>query len=630
MRRCLPICLSVLIMSLTSQAQDPPLYKPREIQQAYKNGTRSDRGVPGSNYWQSKARYYIEITAAPPSRTIQGKQEIVYFNNSPEPIQYPTFRLLVNIHKPGAARSGNKRASYLTSGVHVDSFSVNGAPQTWPDPDAFVLQRVKLPQPVKPGDSVRFSFNWHYDVSVSSNREGMIDSTTFFLAYFYPRIAVNDDIQGWDRSSFDEQHEFYSDFNDYTVTLKVPANFVVWGTGTLQQPETLLQPAVANRYQQSLASDVVIPVVTKADWQAKRVTAQNAVNAWQFTASNIPDMAFGISDHFVWDATSTVVDDVTGRRASVQAAYNDTAKDFPHMARWTQHALHWLSRNWPGIPYPYEKMTAFQGFADMEYPMMINDETCDTDTTMTKLIARHEIAHTYMPFYLGINETKYGFMDEGWATTFEYLIGQAENPAVADSLFKMIRVAPIVQDPTAQFEVPVITPGISLTGYALTANQYTKASLAYLAARDYMGDANFKKALHQYMQAWKGKHPTPWDFFHAFKLPHLRNMDWFWNNWLFSFHHVDIAVKTVTKTTTGYAILIDNVGGFAIPFDLQLVYTDGSKQNLHQTPAIWRANERQVTVVIKTSKSIASLKLDGNIFMDNNEADNIWKAPAKK
>ncbi|WP_315822651.1 M1 family metallopeptidase [Paraflavitalea speifideaquila] len=617
-------------MSFASQAQDPPLYMPREVQQAYKNKTRWHRGTPTAFYWQNKARYNIEITAAPPSRTIQGKQEIVYFNNSPAPIQYPTFRLLLNIHKPGAARSGNKRASYLTSGVHVDSFSVNGASQTWPDPDGFVLQRVKLPQPVKPGDSVRFSFNWHYDVSVSSNREGMIDSTTFFLAYFYPRIAVNDDISGWDRSTFDDQHEFYSDFNDYTVTVKVPANFIVWGTGSLQQPETLLQPAIVNRYKQSLTSDVVIPVVTKADWQAQRVTTQNAVNAWQFTASNIPDMAFGISDHYVWEAASTIVDDATGRRASVQAAYHDTAKDFPHMARWTQHTLHTLSRNWPGIPYPYEKMTAFQGYADMEYPMMINDETCDSDTTMTKLIAWHEIAHTYMPFYMGINETRYGFMDEGWATTFEYLIGHAENPAVADSLFKMIRVAPMVQDPSAQFEVPVITPGISLTGYALTANQYTKAALAYLAAKDMMGDARFKKSLHRYMQAWNGKHPIPWDFFKLFIAPDMRSIDWFWNNWLFSFHHMDIAVKSLVKGPKGYTLTVDNVGGFAIPFDVQVVYSDGSKDSFHQTPAIWRGNERQATVGLNTNKSIVSLKLDGGIFMDSNEADNIWKAPVRK
>lgn len=603
---------------------------PRDIRQAYKNGTRSPDGRPAGKYWQSKARYNITITATPPSRTIQGTEEIVYFNNSPEPIQYPTFRLLLNIHKPGALRAGNQDEDYLTSGVHIDNFTVDGQPQTWPDLNGFVLHRVKLPQPVKPGDSVKFTFNWHYDLSITSNREGVIDSTTFYLAYFYPRIAVNDDISGWDRTNFDDLHEFYSDFNDYTVTIKVPANFVVWGTGTLQQPETLLQPAVAKRFKESFTSNAVIPIATRADVIAKNVTTQNAVNAWQFKATNIPDMAFGISDHFVWDASSTIVDDATGRRASVQAAYNDTTKDYPHMVGFARHALQWFSRNWPGIPYPYEKTTIFQGYAGMEYPMMVNDETYGEDTALARLVAEHEIAHTYMPFYMGINETRFGFMDEAWATSFEYLIGHAANAEVADRAFKEFRVAPFVKDPSAEFEIPIITPGTAVTGSGLRANQYGKAALGYLAVKDLLGDALFKKCLQGYMQLWNGKHPIPWDFFNTFNRLSGRDLNWFWNNWYFTFNHIDVAVKSVTKTTTGYTLTINNVGGFAIPLDVQVVYTDGSKETLHQTPAIWQKNQQLATIAIKTSKTITSLLLDGNIFMDNNEADNVWKAPVKK
>lgn len=328
------LVFSSLFLSIFSSSFAQSLYMPRDIQQAYKNGTRSMDGRPGSRYWQNKARYNIVVTATPPNRTIQGTEEIVYFNNSPESIQFLLFRLLLNIHKPGALRKSNKSEDYLTSGVHIDNFSINGQPQTWPYPDGFVLHGIQLPKPVMPGDSVIFNLNWHYDVSVSGNREGMIDSTTFFLAYFYPRIAVKDDVYGWDATNFDDQHEFYSDFNDYTVTVKVPANFVVWGTGTLQRPDTLLQPAIAARFRESLTSNAVIPIITKADLNAKNVTAQNAMNAWQFTATNIADMAFGLSDHFVWDAASTIVDDATGRRASVQAVYNDTARDYPYMTRY--------------------------------------------------------------------------------------------------------------------------------------------------------------------------------------------------------------------------------------------------------------------------------------------------------
>src|SRR5436309_15935161 len=137
----------------------------------------------------------------------------------------------------------------------------------------------------------------------------MIDSTTYFLAYFYPRVAVYDDYNGWDRMNFMDSHEFYSDFNDYTVTLNVPKNYVVVGTGTLQHPENVLQPQILDRYKQAFTSDATVNIVTPQDLLSKNVTAQNASNSWQFTSTNVPDVAFGLSDHFVWDGCSVVVDD---------------------------------------------------------------------------------------------------------------------------------------------------------------------------------------------------------------------------------------------------------------------------------------------------------------------------------
>jgi aminopeptidase N len=265
----------------------------------------------------------------------------------------------------------------------------------------------------------------------------------------------------------------------------------------------------------------------------------------------------------------------------------------------------------------------------MEYPMMANDETYDTDTALARLVAEHEIAHTYMPFYMGINETRFGFMDEGWATTFEYLIGRDANVETADRAFKGFRVSPFVQDPSAEFEIPIITPGSSLIGNGLRANQYGKASLGYLAAKDLLGDVLFKKCLHEYMNRWNGKHPIPWDFFNTFNNVAGRNLNWLWNNWFFTFNHIDVAVQNVTKTGTGYTVSINNVGGFAIPLDIQVTYADGSKASLHQTPAIWQADQKQAKVAIKTAKAIASIRLDGNIFMDSNEADNQWEAAKK-
>lgn len=598
---------------------------PRDIQQAYNKGTRSMDGNPGKNYWENHARYNINITAMPPDRTIKGSETVTYFNNSLDTINNPNIKLFINIHKPGASREGNADEDYLTSGVHFDNIVVDGQKMdTTNGSKAFVNYRFKLPKPLFPHDSVHLEFDWHYDVSKESGREGMIDSTTYYLAYFYPRVAVFDDYNGWDRMPFVDSHEFYSDFNDYVVTVNVPQNYIVVGTGTLQHPEKLLQPQILNRYKQSFNSDATINIVTPKDLAAKNVTTQNAVNSWQFVAGNIPDMAFGLSDHFNWDGCSVVVDDKTGRRAGAFAAYNDTAADYHHVAQYARHSLDWLSHNWPGVPYPYEKTTVFQGYAGMEYPMMANDETYG-DTLFSRFVAEHEIAHTYMPFYMGINETRYGFMDEGWATTYEYLIGTADiGEEKATEFYKQFRIDGWINDVSSDEQIPIVMPGDALTGQGFGNNEYGKASAGYLAMKDLLGDDLFKKCLQAYMDRWHGKHPTPWDFFYTFNDVSGQNLNWFWNNWFFSHYYIDLALTDVKTKGDTYTLSIKNIGGMAVPVDVIAQYEDGSSEKFHQTPAIWMNDQTQTTVSINTKKKVKSLTLDGGIFMDADESNNVW------
>lgn len=606
------------------------LYKPRDVQKAFDKGTRSSDGKPAASYWQNKARYTINITAMPPDRTIKGTEQISYINNSPDTLRGVYIKLLLNIHKPGAPRNGGALPDYLTSGVQIDKFSVNGEKRPWQQsPYAYTSVGVRLPKALAPHDSVQLSFDWHYEISLQSNREGMIDSTTYFLAYFYPRVAVYDDYSGWDRMPFMEDHEFYSDFNDYTVNITVPNNYIVWGTGTLQKPETVLQPEYLKRFKESLTSDKTIHVASKEDLASRKVTA-NSSNTWQFTAAHIPDMAFGLSDHFVWDAASVVVDSATGRRASVQAVYNDTAKDYHRMVEYGQHSLRLLSFKWPGVPYPYEKTTIFQGYAGMEYPMMANDETYE-DSVFSRFVAEHELAHTYMPFYMGINETRYGFMDEGWATTFELLLGYEDlGKEKAEEFFKEFRVGGWIEDPSADQDIPIITPANVLTGGGYGNNMYGKAALGYIAMKEILGDALFKKCLHEYMRRWNGKHPLPWDFFNTFNATAGKSLDWFWNNWFFTSGYIDLAIEAVKKTSTGYTVSLKNIGGFAAPADLVITYADGSTEKKHFTPAVWEKDQKQTSISIPTKKQIKSVKLDGGIFMDANGKDNVYPTTDKK
>ena len=596
---------------------------PRDIQKAFKKGTRSADGKPPAAYWQNYGRYNISITAMPPDRTIKGTETISYINNSPDTLRSVNIKLFLNIHKPGAPRNGGANPDYLTPGVQVDKFLVNGQKAQWP-PNQFTNQQVRLPKALMPHDSVQLSFDWHYEISLESGREGMIDSTTYFLAYFYPRVAVYDDYNGWDRINFMDSHEFYSDFNDYTVTINVPKNYIVWGTGTLQKPGSVLQPAILNRFTESLTSDKVINIATKQDIAAKNITAQNDINAWQFTARNVPDMAFGLSDHYVWDGTSVVVDDATGRRASAQAAYNDTASDYHHVAGYARHSLNWFSHNWPGIPYPYEKSTVFQGYADMEYPMMANNSSFP-DTVFARFVAEHEIAHTYMPFYMGINETRYGFMDEGWATTLELLVGYDDlGKEKAENFFRRFRVQGWTNNNASDLQIPVITPADAMTGFGFGTNEYGKAALGYLAMKDMLGDELFKKCLHAYMNRWNGKHPLPWDFFNTFNNVTGKNLDWFWNNWFFSTSYNDLGVTEVKKSSGGYTVTVKNTGGFFSPADVVVKYTDGTTETKHISPAVWEKNAKQTLVTVPTKKKVESIKLDGGIFMDADVSNNQW------
>jgi Peptidase family M1 domain len=598
---------------------------PRAVQQAYRKGTRSPDGRPGSAYWQNRARYNIAITALPPDRTVRGTEQITYMNNSPDTLRNPVIKLLLNIHKPGAPRGGGASADYLTSGVHIDSLSVNGQATPWVDNEnTFTWQQFRLAAPLPPHDSVRLAFKWHYDISKQSGREGMIDSTTWFLAYFYPRVAVFDDYNGWDTMDFTDVQEFYSDFNDYDVSITVPRNYVVWGTGTLLNPSEVLQPTFLQRFTQSFTADQTITVASKSDMTTQRVTAQSPTTTWRFRAANIPDMTFNLSDHYVWDAASVVVDDATHRRASVQAAYNDAAADFHHMVQFARHSLDWLSHNWPGVPYPYEKTTVVQGFAGMEYPMMVNDESYP-DTLFSRFVVEHEVAHTWFPFYMGINESRYAMMDEGWATAFEYLIGSADiGKEKASGVFEQFRVNHWINDPSPLEDLPIITPADGLSPSAYGDNAYGKAALGYLALKDLLGDAEFGKALHAFMDRWHGKHPIPWDFFNTVNDVTGRNLNWFWNSWYFSNGYIDFALSAVTRGGSGYQVTIDNIGGMPAPLDLEAHYGDGSSEVIHETPAIWEANQRRATVTISTKKLLQSLALNGGIWMDADSTNNRW------
>ncbi len=613
-----------LAFAIQTSAQN--LFIPRDVQAAYKNGTRSKDGKPGKNYFQNFGRYDISIKVSPPNRNIQGSEKIVYYNNSQDTLRNPGLKLIMNQHAVGATRGNASDPKELTSGLHITGYKENGVAKPWDDGGPITYQSFKFTKPLVPHDSVTLNFEWNYDLSFERARDGVIDSTTFFIAYFYPRIAVFDDVNHWDNMPFNGSQEFYNDFNDYTLNVSVPKNYIVWSTGTLTNASDVLQTSVAEKLKTSFSSDSIIRITTLQDVSNKVVTLQNEINTWRWEATNVSDMALGVSNSYLWDAGSVIVDTITKRRASVQAAYAYTSKDFEKMVEYGKHSLAWFSTKWPGVSYPYPKTTVFQGFADMEYPMMVNDNT-EEEPVFARFVAEHEIAHSWFPFYMGINEHRYGFMDEGWTTANEYLIGLEDlGEETATRFFQQFRVARWTLNNSEEHQVPIITPGNMLSGQGLGDNEYGKPALAYLAVKDLLGDALFRKCLHTFIDRWHEKHPLPWDMFYSFNDAAGKNLDWFWNNWFFSRNYLDLGINKVETTKGGYNVTIDNIGGFASPTNFLIQYEDGTSEKIHQTPAIWEKNQVQTVVKVTTKKKIKSLTLEGGIYMDADTSNNSWNS----
>jgi hypothetical protein len=617
MKRIFLIVATVLSWQVSAQE----LYMPRNIRKAYEDGTRDISGAPGKNYWQNKGIYNVEVKVDAKTKIVSGKETIIYSNNSPNDLGELAIRFVNNLHKPESPRSGSVSKDFLSSGLKIKSFSVDGLKYNVNSESWGTVEKVKLNKVLKSKSKAEVKIEWEYPLSVQSGREGQIDSETFYVAYSFPRISVYDDYNGWDMLPHSDRQEFYNDFNDYSFAISAPKSFVVWSTGEFLNPEEVLQPEYLNRFKSSLKSDKVIHIANESEMKSGKVTKNNQWNIWKFKANNITDFCFALSNHYVWDGSSV---QLQTKRSSVQAGYKAGARDFEHYVEWMRYNLDWFSKNWPGVEYPFPTMTAIQGYADMEYPMMINDTSIPDDLQDARLTADHEIAHTYFPFYMGINETRYAFMDEGWATTLEYLIGIDENgEEAAKKFYQNFRVKRWINDPSTEQDQPIITMSTQVSGAGYGNNSYVKSSLSYLALKDYLGDNLFKKALHHYMDNWNGKHPIPWDYFYSMNSGSGKNLNWFFNNWFYTNNYIDLKITNASQQKDKLMLNINNIGGFAVPFDAVVTYEDLSVEKTHFTPQIWESDQRKAVISVLTKKKVKSVLLDGGLFMDYTPEDNL-------
>jgi hypothetical protein len=525
-KKLLPLVL--LLGSIMASAQTT-LPIAVNLQNTYKKGTRSVSGAPGKNYWQNTASYTIKINFDPKTRNLTGTVGIDYTNNSPDTLKQILFKLYPNFYQKGAIRDMPVKAQDLTDGVNIRSISINNKLQDTTNRRIDNTNMNLKVEPVNPKQTVHFDIAYNYTLNKTSHvRTGQVDSGAFFIAYFFPRIAVYDDIDGWNQFPYVGSQEFYNDFCHFNAEITVPGDYQVWATGNLKNAEAVYNDKYVKLINQAGQSNEITDIVTEADLKTGDITKKNATNTWKFEADSVTDLALATSNHYIWKASSLVVDPKTGRRTRVDAVFNPAHKDYFEVINYARKTVEAMSYQFPKWPYPYPHETVFDGLDQMEYPMMVNDNPVERTEDAIEL-TDHEIFHTMFPFYMGINETKYAFMDEGWATIGEWLI----SPIIDTTILDPYGVDAVNMSAGTEQDAPIMTLTPGLTGIAKFTDNYPKPGLGYLYLKDLLGDELFTKALHNYISLWHGKHPMPYDFFNCINTGAGMNLNWFWKSWFF-------------------------------------------------------------------------------------------------
>ncbi|WP_034256835.1 M1 family metallopeptidase [Adhaeribacter aquaticus] len=610
--------LLLLFWSPTLAIAQQKLPVPKNIQATFLKGTRTENGKPGSNYWQNTADYTIKVNFDPRTRRVAGTVDIVYVNNSPDSLKQIWFKLYPNLYQKGAPRDVSIDPEDIGEGIKIEQFSFNNNAL---DPNKLVINNTNLPVRIKtlaPKATGKFSISYSYILNKGShNRTGQVEEGAYFIAYFFPRIAVYDDIDGWNKHAYTGSQEFYNDFCNFRAEVTVPQNYVVWATGDLTNANQVLKEKYVQRLQKAETSDASTNIIEKADIKQKNITAANAHNTWIFEAKEVTDFVFATSDHYVWQASSLVVDPQTKRRTRVDAVYNPDHKDFEEVVSFARKTVEAMSFTFPKWSFPYAHITVFDGLDQMEYPMMVNDNPLK-ERSATIELTDHEIFHTMFPFYMGTNETKYGWMDEGWATLGEWLISPMIDPAIIDDY----GVEAYAKMSGTEIDSPIITLSTQQAEVAFFLNSYPKPALGYLYVKDMLGDDLFTKALHTYIDNWKGKHPMPYDFFNSMNAGAGRNLDWFWQRWFFDSGSPDLAIGQVTQSAGKYQVVIENKGTKPVPIDLKVTFDDKTVRKIHHNISVWEEGNTNVTITITTPKQIKHLTLGSSHVPDSNPANN--------
>jgi hypothetical protein len=594
--------LLLLCCMLLAFGQESRLYMPIEIQRAYENGTRSFDGKPGSNYWQNRADYTIEVEIVPSEQMIVGSEEVVYHNLSPHPISALVVRLYHDVNKGGAVRQYPSDAGDLTEGVELYDLSINARPCDLDD-----KQKVKrggtnikfiLEEPLEPGEDLVFRTSWRQEIPAHDTRVGSYDSTSFFIGYWYPQISVYDDIFGWDEFSHDILNEFYNGPANFNVSVTAPEGYLVWATGTLMNADEVYPSGILEKYNALRSSKEVIALVSYDDVK-RGIDTQRC--SWQFEAGEVSDFAFFLSDHFAWDASSLSID---GRKVLVSTVHPpDTTIDYAANVLLSRDAMRYFSEDVPGLAYPFEAFTTV--IADgwgMEFPMMAHNSSPGPYVTI------HEMLHSYFPMFVHTNETRWSWMDEGSVSFLQQfaIMKLFQGEQDIDHLFN--KMGQGIQTGFLS-DLPLMVPSVYLNDFNYGQASYSKPAFIFAIIMDYLGEELFLNCYQEFIARWADKSPTPYDLFYTFENVSGQDLHWIWKPWFFEFGYADVKIESFSEGM----LSVSMVGNQPMPLVIDLESHDGTFRTLYESVGIWRDGKRVYTVSIPEHAEVKGVVLNRDI-----------------
>jgi hypothetical protein len=605
---------------------------------AVTRGTRTLTGVPGGRYWINWSRYAIRASLAPATGAVTGEEDIVYTNRSPDTLSQIAVHLYQNLYAAGAAR---RYPMEVTGGDSIRSVRVAGRSVARVDSGGYRIDGsvmwIDLARRVVPGDSVRLTIAWSLrEPQVEQfNRTGQVGHHVYFIAYWFPRIAVYDDLRGWDAEQETGVGEHYDEWGDYEVALTVPTGWTVVATGTLENTSEVLQPAIRERLALAERTDSVVHVVTLADRRAHEVTPPSPAGRldWRFRARNVQDFVWTTSDLENWDATRAVVradSDHSGPRwTAIYALWRPQAAAWAQAAALTRFAIQHHSR-YTGYPYPWPHMTAVEGGAlmgdgGMEYPMvtMEGDVRAHDPADLQEGLA-HEVAHMWVPMIVGSNQKRNAWIDEGTATFLDNQAQQVYYPTVNND--SISREGYLVAA-RAGDEAPIMRHSdlYPFGGPYYGIASYSKPAALYVALRGLLGEATFRRAFAAFIARWAFKHPTPWDFFNTFNDVAGQDLDWFWQSWYYETWVLDQAVAGVQFAGDHSVITIEDRGTVPMPVRLALEFVDGHKERRQVPVDVWLHGARRIDVRVDSAVRLKAVVIDPEQdFPDVTRSDKAW------